>query len=82
MLSFAELTQFVCPTYELLTFKVSISHSLIVLSVHPLRIILPSLEKSSDNTAPVCPLIVLVLTLVPGYHRLIVESCEALASIF
>ncbi len=73
-LSLAELTQCVCPTYELLNFKVSISHSFIVLSIHPLTIIRPSLEKSKDRTGAVCPLIVLVFTWVPGYHKFIVLS--------
>ena len=82
LLNLAELTQLVCPTKELLNFKVSISHNLIVLSIHPLNIILPSVEKSNDKTGAVCPLIVFVFICEPGYHKLIVLSWEALANIF
>jgi hypothetical protein len=53
LLNLAELTQFVWPTNELLNFKVSISHNLIVLSIHPLKIFLPSDEKSNDKIGPV-----------------------------
>lgn len=50
--------------------------------MHPLRIILPSVEKSRERTGAVWPLIVFVLMCDPGYHKLIVLSWDALANIF
>lgn len=46
------------------------------------RIVLPSLKKQTDLTAAVCPLMTLVLMLVPGYHNLMVLSYDELASTF
>lgn len=76
------MIQFVCPIYDDLNFNVSISHNLILLSSDEDKIFLPSDEKLTDFTEPVCPLIVFVFTLVPGYHNLIKLSPEPLTNIF
>ncbi len=77
-----EFTQFVCPIYELLNFNVSISVNLIILSSPADKIFFPSGVKLTDFTGAEWHFIVLVFTLVPGYHNLIVLSYEALARIF
>lgn len=82
LLSLAEFTQLVWPTKELLNFRVSMSQILMVLSMHPLTIVRPSVEKSRERTGAVCPLMILVFMWDPGYHRLMVQSWEALAKIF
>jgi hypothetical protein len=58
------------------------SHNLTLLSSLLVRMFFPSEEKSTDFTAAVCPLIVFVFILVPGYQSFTVVSFEALASTF
>lgn len=78
----AEFIQFVCPIYELLNFNVSISHNFILLSSLAVNILFPSDVNFTDFTAAVCPFIVFVFILVPGYHNFTVVSYEPLANIF
>lgn len=78
----ALFTQFVCPTNEPLNLRVSMSHNLTLLSSEADKMFLPSAENSILLTAAVCPLIVLVFVLVPGYQSLMRVSSEPLASTF
>lgn len=57
---FAEFTQLLCPMKDALNLRVSMSYNLIDLSSEAVRIFLPSLENSTDLTAALCPLIILV----------------------
>lgn len=52
----------------------SISQSLTLLSSDAVKIFFPSEENFTDLTAAVCPLMVLVLILDPGYQSLTVLS--------
>jgi hypothetical protein len=59
-LNLAVLTQFLCPKYDALNFKVPTSHNLTVLSSEAESKNYPSKENSTDLTGAWCPLISLL----------------------